>query len=62
MEEEQARAKFIQEIVQLAKDKIDRAGCRSVDTIAWFYFELLRDLGENEEAEKLYKHYWMRWT
>lgn len=51
----------IEAIVEIAKQKIKRAGCSSVDSYAMRFCELLLELGYEDEAlevEAYYKEIW----
>ena len=56
-----ARQRVINEIVQIAIEKIGQAGCRSVDQIGYTYYNLLEQLGEKTAAKKVYQAYCDIW-
>lgn len=53
--------KVIDKIVEIAEQKISRAGCSTVDRIASLYCELLSELGAEEERQRVYQHYLSCW-
>ena len=54
-------AAIVRHTVSEAKDKISRAGARSVDIYARYAVRKLRDLGANEEAQEVYDYYMEIW-
>jgi len=48
---------IIRKICKYAKEKINSAGCTSVDRIAYRMCDLLEYLGAKEASEEVYKYY-----
>lgn len=53
-EEREIVAKYLLEV---GKERIKRAGCRSVDWYGQLFWELLTDLGDEKRAEELLEFY-----
>ena len=48
---------LIKKIIKTAKDKIDSAGCTTVDHIARHYCDMLDELGEKDAMMEVYRKY-----
>lgn len=47
----------VKKIIKIAKEKIDSAGCTSVDSIAKHYYDILIELNEEDAAMEVYEYY-----